>query len=149
MSPRSLFPTRHAAKAATLSLLLALPACISFGRTAQTVQPAYGDVDDRLSFGRNIPGGGEVSEAEWETFLAEVVTPAFPQGFSVVAGRGQWREASGTISHEAGYILYVTHPPDPEVDAKLERIAAEYKRRFRQEAVLRITTPAAMRFYQQ
>ena len=37
-------------------------------------------VADRLFFGRAIPGGGLVSEAEWTAFLAEVVTPASPTG---------------------------------------------------------------------
>ncbi|MBV9833354.1 MAG: DUF3574 domain-containing protein, partial [Alphaproteobacteria bacterium] len=44
-----------------------------------------------LYFGRNIPGGGEVSDAQWRQFLDEVVTPRFPDGLSVLDVYGQWK----------------------------------------------------------
>jgi hypothetical protein len=140
----------------TVSVLaLGAPACVSTTRNGASAAPGvnapagYTDVADRLLFGRSIPGGGEVSDAEVEAFLRDVVTPAFPQGFTVLTSRGQWQEASGAIAREAGFVLEVTHPPDAQTDAKLQRIADEYKRRFRQEAVLRVTTPASMRFYEE
>src|SRR5262245_20410541 len=37
-----------------------------------------------LYFGRSIPGGGQVSDNEWEKFLADVVTPRFPDGFTIL-----------------------------------------------------------------
>lgn len=37
-------------------------------------------ISDRLFFGRDIPGGGMVSDADWAAFLEEIVTPRFPQG---------------------------------------------------------------------
>src|SRR5437016_3726037 len=48
-----------------------------------------------LYFGRSIPGGGEVSAAEWQRFLADVVTPRFPNGFTIVDAAGQYREKKG------------------------------------------------------
>jgi hypothetical protein len=44
-------------------------------------------------------------------------------------------------------VLEVLHPRDAAIDAALEAIAREYKRRFRQESVMRTTTPADARFY--
>src|SRR5260370_1822813 len=93
---------------------------------------------DQLFFGRGIPGGGTVTQADWAAFLAEVVTPVFPQGFAVVRTEGQWRYQTGEIAHEDGFTLSVTHPPDPKVDAAIRVIIDTYKRRFRQEAVLHI-----------
>jgi hypothetical protein len=92
---------------------------------------------DRLSFGQNIPGGGQVSEEDVQTFLAEVVTPRFPQGFAIIRGEGQWRDPSGVIGHEHGFRLEVNHPDAAAADKLVEEIAAEYKRRFKQLAVFR------------
>lgn len=53
--------------------------------------PAGGTmVADRLFLGRQIPGGGMVSDADWTAFLAEVVTPRFPEGLTVWRAEGQW-----------------------------------------------------------
>ncbi len=95
---------------------------------------------DRLSFGRAIPGssGDEVSDEDWATFLNEVVTPRFPGGFVTWRTDGQWRNPSGTISHERGWIIEFNHADNEAADRTVSEIAAEYKRRFRQEAVFRV-----------
>jgi hypothetical protein len=104
-------------------------------------------VDDRLYFGRNIPAGGFVSDADWENFLRTVVTPSFPQGFTVFQGNGQWLDQRGTIAKEQGFMLEVHHAPSAHADSLIAAIALEYKKRFRQDAVLRATNPATIRFY--
>src|SRR5215204_3225075 len=58
-----------------------------------------------LYMGMSIPGGSMVSDDAWEKFLSEVVTPLFPDGFSILGGRGQYREASGVIAKEPSHIL--------------------------------------------
>ena len=93
---------------------------------------------DRLYLGRSIPAGGEVSEAQWTRFLAEVVTPRFPNGFTVLAGQGQWRDKTGGIEHERSFILEFVHRDDAAMEKAVQEIAADYKRRFAQEAVLRV-----------
>jgi hypothetical protein len=104
-------------------------------------------IDDRLYFGRNIPGGGAVTDADWNAFLAEVVTPAFPQGFTTWRTQGQWRNQSGTIEREDGFVIQVTHPDDPKADAAIRAIADAYKTRFKQEAVMHIRDRVESRFY--
>src|SRR4051794_5043760 len=54
-------------------------------------------VHDMLYFGRNRPDGGRVSQAEWDQFLNEVITPHFPDGLTVVRAVGQCRGASGKV----------------------------------------------------
>jgi hypothetical protein len=110
---------------------------------------AFGDsVADRLYFGRDIPGGGVVADSAWDAFLREVVTPRFPGGLTVYRAEGQWREGDGRIVREASFVLELMHPASPAVDADLREIAEAYKRRFHQEAVMRVTVPMRLRFYE-
>lgn len=106
-------------------------------------------VGDRLYFGRAIPGDSTVSEAEWTTFLQDVVTPRFPEGLTIWRAQGQWQGGNGSVVREDVFVLEIFHDGDARSKAALQLIAEEYKRRFRQEAVLRITTPARMQFFEE
>lgn len=140
---------------------LVLPACansglmvggpgVQVGIPMRRAAAAFGDtVGDRLYFGRNIPGGGAVTDSAWATFVAEVVTPRFPKGFTVYRGDGQWRGDDGSTEREPSFVLEVVHPAGPAAEADLREIAGEYKRRFRQEAVLRVTIPVHMAIYEE
>jgi hypothetical protein len=91
---------------------------------------------DRLYLGHSKPGGGEVTESEFKSFLHEAVTPRFPQGLTVVHASGQWRMADGRISSERTTILELAHDASTADRVRIGEIVAEYKRRFRQESVL-------------
>ena len=90
--------------------------------------------------GMSIPGGSMVSDESWETFLNDVVTPLFPDGFTVLGGRGQYREASGTIAKEPSHVLVFLYRRSERKASgnKIESIRSEYKKRFSQESVLRV-----------
>jgi hypothetical protein len=103
-------------------------------------------VRDVLYFGRNRPTGGVVTDAEWQSFLDQVVTPRFPTGLTVVAATGQWRGRSGTVEQERAEILTLFHSGDETARGAVAEIAAEYKKRFQQEAVLRERTRSCARF---
>lgn len=105
-------------------------------------------VADRLFLGREIPGGGTVSDAEWTAFVEEVVTPRFPEGLTVWRADGQWLDAQGLTVHEPVMVIEVLHTPGAEAEAAIAAIANEYRRRFRQEAVLRVTVEAEMRLFE-
>jgi hypothetical protein len=110
---------------------------------------ALGDtalVRDVVYFGRNRPHGGTVSDAEWEGFLDTVVTPKFPSGFTVVEAIGQWQGQSGMVERERSAVVTFLHTGSAADQAAVAEVAGEYKRRFRQEAVLRERTPACARF---
>ncbi|MDP1862246.1 MAG: DUF3574 domain-containing protein [Gemmatimonadaceae bacterium] len=120
-----------------LSLTLTLAGCGRLPRPTTPVPSAgVAVVADRLFFGRNIPGGGTVSDSAWSAFLAEVVTPRFPAGFTVFRAEGQWRGADGAVEREASFVLEVHHPQGLPSDSVFAAIGTEYCRRFRQEAVL-------------
>ena len=132
---------RATRRAALLLGLLAAGGCARVPAPAP-LAPGAQVVSDRLFFGRNIPSGGTVSDSAWAVFLAEVVTPRFPDGFTVFRSEGQWRGASGVIEREAGFVFEVHHPVGTPPDSTFEAIALEYCRRFRQEAVYRAQSPA-------
>lgn len=135
-----------------LSACLAGAACTRpavAGPTPATALCAAGDtalVRDLVYFGRNRPDGGTVSDAEWVGFLDSVVTPSFPNGFTVVEGTGQWKGQSGAVERERSAIITFLHTGSSADRDRVAHVAGEYKRRFHQEAVLRERTPACARF---
>ncbi|MBS1793790.1 MAG: DUF3574 domain-containing protein [Acidobacteria bacterium] len=93
-----------------------------------------------LYFGTDIAGGGKVADADWNRFLEETVTPRFPDGFTVLDGFGQYRDATGRIVREPSRVIVFLYPKAARREAgrKIDEIRAEYKKRFRQESVLRL-----------
>jgi hypothetical protein len=115
---------------------------------------AFGDtVADRLYFGRNVREGcatypdSTVSDSAWAVFLRGVVTPRFPAGLTVYRAAGQWREDDGRILREETFVLEIVHPFGPSAEADFREIAGEYKGRFCQQSVMRVTSPARQHFY--
>lgn len=103
-------------------------------------------VSDQLYFGTDIPGGGRVSAEAWSAFLRDAVTPRFPQGLSVWAASGQWRGADGQVVREDSNVLSLVHADDAAAERAVQALVADYKTRFRQEAVLRVKTPSCASF---
>ena len=135
--------------------LVAMVACAGrqtpLAAPAPVVTPAcaVGDtamVRDVVYFGRNRPDGGTVSDADWRRFLDEVVTPRFPYGLTVVDATGRWRGQSGVVEEERSEIVTVFHAGDAASRQAIADVAGEYKRRFRQEAVLRERSATCARF---
>ena len=135
--------------AAAFVTTLSISACAARADAprAPTTQSAFREVTDRLYFGQSVPGGGQVTPDEWAAFLRDVVTPRFPQGLTVWRAEGQWREEAGVLAKEPVIIVEIVHRPALAIDSALDLIATEYRRRFRQEAVLRVTSLARMHFY--
>ncbi|MDR3461984.1 MAG: DUF3574 domain-containing protein [Beijerinckiaceae bacterium] len=89
--------------------------------------------------------GGSRHAAAWRGFLAQVVTPRFPDGFTVLDGAGQWRGPRG-VTREASHVLIVFYEPSARSDQALDAIRAAYKARFRQQSVLRVDSTACVAF---
>jgi len=94
-------------------------------------------VRDALYFGLSIPGGGEVSAGDWKRFETDVVSAAFPQGFTVLDSHGTWRGDNGETVAEPGHIIVILHEDDSRSAAAIRDIADRYRTMFHQEAVLR------------
>jgi len=92
---------------------------------------------DTLYIGTSKVHGGVVSNAEWEQFLKEVVSPRFP-GYTHWMAHGVWMNQS-----EDTHVLVIVHPQGHE-NAILE-IIAEGRRRLDQKEILQVREEAWMR----
>lgn len=112
----------------------------SFGLTQVSEVWLEKFIRTELYFGRNIPTGGTVSETDWQRFVDEVVTTRFPDGLTVLDADGQWRGKDGKIAREESKVIVLLYPRKQRkaMNLKIEEIRAEYKKRFLQEAVMRI-----------
>jgi hypothetical protein len=121
---------------------LALSACVQPTAPLVCVAPLKTALEIDLYFGRDKQGGGEVSEAEWAQFMAEIVTPRFPDGLSVLNVEGQAREPSGgRIVRERTKLLVVVVFDAPAHRAKVGEIIEGYNARFGQHGVFRAERP--------
>jgi len=127
---------------ALLALALAVPACAPALHTSV----ARRVVVERLFFGRNVQGTPAVTDSAWAVFLAEVVTPRFPGGFTQWPASGQWRGEGGRLEREGSYVLELVHAASTRADSAVAAIINEYQRRFAQEAVLRVVMPGRANF---
>ena len=89
-----------------------------------------------LYFGRSVAGQGEVSDKEWHDFREQVITPALPDGYTVLDGLGSWTNprSRATIS-KATKILIVALPDAPESLTVINRIRSAWQHRFHQYVV--------------
>ncbi|MDB5036372.1 MAG: hypothetical protein JWQ98_3613 [Chlorobi bacterium] len=127
--------------------LLALCCCIaSCAPSLRWFAGAQSEADDRLYFGREIPGRGALTEDEWRGFLRDAVTPKFPDGLTHWNAEGQWRNSSGAIVREETFVLELIHPDSERDDAAIAGIIERYKSLFHQESVLRVKSLAVVGF---
>jgi hypothetical protein len=100
-------------------------------------------VRTELFFGARKPDGTEVSATEWDDFLDNVITPEFPDGLTVLTGRGQFRGSDGIVIEEKGTVLILLYPRRSRKGSskKIEKIRTAYRREFRQQSVLRVDYP--------
>ena len=100
-----------------------------------------------LFFGRNIRGRGALSDAEWAQFAAQVVTPNFPDGFTVTDGNGQWQNpATREITRQPTRIVLIAAKRTPDLAARLSAVIDAYKTRFNQQSVGIITRDSCAGF---
>ncbi len=99
--------------------------------------------------GQEIGDGVSVSNAEWSDFLADVVTPRFPDGLTVFDAQGQWLDTEEErLYREGTKVLNVLVPVAMTSEAKqsLDEIAEVYVDRFDQQVVFKTSAPACAGF---
>ncbi len=127
----------HTRPGFSVSLALLLLACAP----AMQSSGLQDVVTERLYFGRNVANTLVVSDSAWAAFLREVVSTRLPDGFTIWPAEGEWRGPGEGPRREPSFVLEVVHPPrSAGTDSAIVAIIAEYKRRFRQESVLRVVT---------
>ena len=100
-----------------------------------------------LYFGTNRTGYPEVSESEFNEFVAREVTERFPDGLTLLNGYGQFRNSTGTLIREKSYVLILFYPAlMQEANKRIQEIRERYKTAFRQESVLRVDSYSFISF---
>jgi hypothetical protein len=88
-----------------------------------------------LYFGLSRPAG-TITDADWQAFLREQVTPRFPEGLTVWEADGQWRRPDASIAFERAKVLLLVHDGGARARSDLAAIVSHYKHKFQQESVL-------------
>ncbi|MFI4966626.1 MAG: DUF3574 domain-containing protein [Caulobacterales bacterium] len=114
-----------------------LPACPAGQEAHRTAQ---------LFFGRNLGEKAAVSEADFQNFLDDDVTPRFPDGLTVLDGGGQWRGEENRLIREASKVVLIVLPKSRDAAGRIEAVRNAYKARFHQDSVLLITQAACVSF---
>ena len=93
-------------------------------------------VSGRAVSERAVSGRAEVSDKEWRDFREQVITPALPNGYTVLDGQGAWMNprSRATIS-ETTKILVVALPDLPGNLSVINRIRSAWQHRFHQYVV--------------
>lgn len=124
-------PSRLRFAAALAIGLLAAPAIGLVSTVATADEAGESAVQSTLYFGLKSTDGRGVSEQQWATFIAEVVTPRFPHGLTVVNAYGQGTNpGSDAVLAETTKVLIIVHPRDAVDDAKIDEIKSKYSQEF-------------------
>ena len=117
-----------------MALALLLGGCAQQRQAATCTAPLRPAVEVDLFY-------GAVSDADWASYLAEEVTPRFPDGLTVLDAAGQWRNPSGVVSRERSKMLILIVFDAPSHLAKVQAMIDIYLKRFHQQAVLHTEHP--------
>jgi hypothetical protein len=107
------------------------------------VAPASGWLKSELYFGARLAHGSLISPEAWEAFLAEVITPAFPDGLTVLEASGQMKDSSGTIRRQPTWVVVVLRPVSSLHDQRIRAVIGSFRSRFRGAELMRVDIPAA------
>ena len=134
-----------------IALTFVAIAIITVGVCSNTAPLSCPDGNDpfvhyQLFMGRNNESGEIVDDAAWDAFLEDAVIPRFPDGLTVLDGQGHWRDSQGLAYAERSKLLIVLAPSEDDIMRMTEEVSQEYKRRFKQESVLRVVSDVCASF---
>eukprot|EP00008_Paramoeba_atlantica_P009354 CAMPEP_0201488386 /NCGR_PEP_ID=MMETSP0151_2-20130828/17930_1 /ASSEMBLY_ACC=CAM_ASM_000257 /TAXON_ID=200890 /ORGANISM="Paramoeba atlantica, Strain 621/1 / CCAP 1560/9" /LENGTH=211 /DNA_ID=CAMNT_0047873661 /DNA_START=136 /DNA_END=767 /DNA_ORIENTATION=- len=79
----------------------------------------------------------EVTIEEFNQFVSDVVTPLYPDGLTLLPGKGQWQSLdSGQIIQESSMVMIIYHPDTKSNQENIQVVVTAYMDQFYQEAVL-------------
>ncbi len=100
-----------------------------------------------LFMGLNVPHRGPVTPKEWDRFLRQVVTPRFPDGFTVYDSYGQWLNSNTkAIVREKSKTIAIAVSDDAEAQAHIAEVADAYRAQFHQLSVGVVTSHVCAAF---
>lgn len=137
-------PLRPVLISAVLAILIACCSGCS-GLTGPAGDPGW--VASEIYMGRNIPGGGEVSEEQFSDFLATQVTPAFPAGLTVHDAYGQMQDSSQQIIKQKTKVLLLVHEDSAACSDAVKKVILAYRSRFGNPQVMLMKVGITPEFY--
>jgi hypothetical protein len=90
-----------------------------------------------LVFGMSRATGPDITEAEFQSFIDNQITPRFPDGLTVLSGNGQFKDSTGAIIKEKSKLLILLYPFTRASSRKVDEIRSDYLEMFQQQSVLR------------
>jgi hypothetical protein len=89
-----------------------------------------------LYFGQSVRDRAPVTDQEWRDFRNQVITPALPDGYTVLDGQGAWMNPRTHVTiAEATKVLIVAMPEAPASLAAINGIRSSWQHRFHQYVV--------------
>ncbi|MFM2475713.1 DUF3574 domain-containing protein [Celerinatantimonas sp. MCCC 1A17872] len=143
---------RHLVGGLVLSFTLALSGCAlekPAPKTSDVHACQVGSVmaQSTLYFGMSRTDGPNITQAQWQSFVNNEVTPRFRDGLTVFRARGQWLGEDGKIAREPSRALLLIYPRDDKAsNAKIEKIRKIYMQQFHQESVMRVDSSSCVSF---
>lgn len=131
-------------KCLVVGAILALAAVASAG-AEPCADPLKPMLRAELYFGRSIGHRFGVTDRMWRAYADRELTPRFPGGFTVVDGKGQWREGDA-IMREASKIVILVAPDSAALRAGIAAAVDVYVKRFRQKSVGLVTQAVCAAF---
>lgn len=98
-----------------------------------------------LFFGRTIGDRFGVTDRLWQIYVDRELTPRFPEGFTVIDGRGQWRE-DDAVMREASKIVIMVMPDSADARTRIATAMNAYIKQFRQKSVGLVTQTVCAAF---
>ena len=80
---------------------------------------------------------GGIAKSSWDEFLAQVVTPRFPDGLTWYDAHGQWQTRTGEVTRQDSRVLVLIHAATPDKDRLVEEVREAFKTRYHEISVLR------------
>ncbi len=129
-----------------MSLVLFLAGCADGPRFLDVRCNGTPMTETALYFGLSGPAGS-LSEDDWQGFRADVLVPAFSEGFTVIDGDGFWRNPeTGHAASEPSKVVIRVHERRRRDDQAMTQVIDAYKTRFEQQSVLRVDTRVCAAF---
>jgi hypothetical protein len=145
---------KKTATAALIATALVTPTAVALQQTGGSDDKQLQLVGDtmvrtELYFGTDRPGPDDVTDAQFDQFVNATVTPRFPDGLTVLAGNGQWKDSdTGQIVRERSKVIIIVYPVKGSRDSsrKLEEIRDKYEKQFEQQSVMRTDSTERVSF---
>lgn len=111
---------------------------VQIGETCRLGEVAA--ISDTLYFGAATPGG-RVTEPDWDGFLT---ASGYRGGATHWKARGLWTSRQGRMIEEDVYLLQIVYRESEGMENRITGLISQYRKRFRQESVLRVRAPACV-----